>query len=104
MQNLMWALNAAYDRDETRSFVKRRLTAYVMLVFVLVGFTLAFGLLVLGPQLSHWIGSAIGEPSLFSLVWWVAQWPILVGGLLIAFPGVLYLGPNVDHPRWHFLS
>jgi membrane protein len=104
MQNLQWALNAAYDRDETRSFVKRRLTAYLMFVFVGVGLTLAFGLLVLGPQLSTWFGNAVGEPSLVRLVWWVAQWPILIGGLLIAFAGVLYLGPNVDHPRWRFLS
>ena len=104
MQNLMWALNTAYDRDETRSFVRRRLTAYVMLVFVLVGFALAFGLLVLGPHLSDWIGNAVGQPSLFKLVWWIAQWPILIGGLLIAFAGVLWLGPNIDHPRWKFLT
>jgi membrane protein len=104
MQNLMWAMNAAYDRDETRGFVKRRLTAYVMFFFVLIGFTLAFGLLVLGPQLSGWFGNAIGEPTIFKVVWWVAQWPILIGGLLVAFAAVLYFGPNVDHPRWRFLS
>ena len=23
---------------------------------------------------------------------------------MIAFAGILYLGPNVDHPRWTFLS
>ena len=104
MQNLMWALNAAYDREETRGFVKRRLTAYLMFFFVLIGFALAFGLLVLGPQLSEWLGNAIGEPTVFKVVWWVAQWPILIGGLLVAFAAVLYLGPNVDHPRWRFLS
>jgi membrane protein len=104
MQNLMWAMNAAYDREETRGFVKRRLTAYVMFFFVAVGFALAFGLLVLGPQLSEWLGNAIGEPTALKVVWWVAQWPILIGGLLIAFACVLYLGPNVDHPRWKFLS
>jgi len=104
MQNLQWALNAAYDREETRGFVKRRLTAYLMFVFVAVGLTLAFGLLVLGPQLSEWLGNASGQPTMFKVVWWVAQWPILIGGLLIAFAGVLYLGPNIDHPRWQFLS
>jgi membrane protein len=104
MQNLMWALNAAYDRDETRGFVKRRLTSYLMFVFVAIGFTLAFGLLVLGPQLSEWLGDVIGEPTLLKVVWWVAQWPILIGGLLIAFAGVLFYGPNIDHPRWKFLS
>jgi membrane protein len=37
-------------------------------------------------------------------VWWAAEWPLLVGGLLVAFAGILYLGPNVEHPRWRFLS
>ena len=104
MNALMRGLNVAYERDETRGFVRRRLTAWAMLVFVLLGFALSFGLLVLGPHLSKWIGDASGQKTLVGVVWWVAQWPILIGGLLIAFAGILYLGPNVDHPRWRFLS
>jgi membrane protein len=104
MQNLMWALNVAYGRDETRGFVRRRLTAFAMIFFALAGFALLFGVLVLGPQLSHWIGSAVGAPSLVKIVWWVAEWPLLVAGLLVCFAGVLFLGPNVEHRRWSFLS
>ena len=104
MQNLMWALNIAYDRDETRGFVKRRLTAFVMVFFVLLGFALSFGVLVLGPHLSTWIGDAIGAKTVVHVVWWAAEWPLLVVGLLAAFAGILYLGPNVEHPRWRFLS
>jgi membrane protein len=104
MQNLMWALNIAYDRDETRGFVKRRLTAFVMVFFVLLGFALSFGVLVLGPHLSTWIGGAIGAKSVVKIVWWAAEWPLLVVGLLVSFAGILYLGPNVKHPRWRFLS
>jgi membrane protein len=63
-----------------------------------------FALLVLGPHMVKWIGDAVGQESLVSWVWWTAQWPILLVGLLIAFAGILYLGPNVDHPRWSFLS
>jgi membrane protein len=29
---------------------------------------------------------------------------VLVGGLLLSFAGILYLGPNIEHPRWKFLS
>jgi membrane protein len=104
MQNVIWALDAAYDREETRGFVRRRLAAWAMAFFALLGFALAFGLLVLGPQLSSWIGSAVGAEDAVKIVWWVAQWPLLVGGLLVAFAGILYFGPNVDHPRWSFLS
>ena len=104
MQNLMWALNIAYDREETRGFVKRRLTAFVMIFFGLLGFALSFGVLVLGPHLSTWIGNAIGAEHVVKIVWWAAEWPLLVVGLLVSFAGILYLGPNVEHPRWKFLS
>ena len=104
MDTLMWALNSAYDREETRGFVKRRLTALGMIILMLTAFVLAFGLLVLGPHVSGWIGDAVGMEALVKWLWWTAQWPILILGLLVAFATVLYLGPNVDHPRWRFLT
>ena len=104
MDTLMWALNSAYGRQETRGFIKRRLTALVMVILLLFAFTLAFGLLVLGPPLSGWIGSEVGLEAVIDWLWWTAQWPILILGLLFAFAAVLYLGPNVDHPRWRFLT
>jgi membrane protein len=104
MTAVMRALNRIYERDETRGFVRQRVTAVGMFAFAVVAFALAFGLLVLGPYLSDWIGSLVGLESVVSWVWWAAQWPILIGGLLLAFAAMLYLGPNVDHPRWQFLT
>jgi membrane protein len=104
MQNVMWATNIAYDQEEGRGFVLRRITAVAMVVFALVGFALLFGVLVLGPHLSHWIGSAVGAKSVVTIVWWVAEWPLLVAGLLVAFAGVMHFGPNVKHRKWSFLT
>jgi membrane protein len=104
MNGLMRALNRAYDRKETRNFLKQRATALGMLALLLVAFALSFGLLVLGPALSGWIGDAIGAESIFEWIWWTVQWPVLVLGLLTAFAGILYLGPNVEHPKWEFLT
>jgi membrane protein len=104
MDNLMWALNSAYGREETRGFVERRLIALAMVLLMLVAFVLVFGLLVLGPSLSGWIGSAVGMEAVVKLVWWTAQWPILILGLLLSFATIYYLGPNVDHPRWQFVA
>jgi membrane protein len=104
MQNVQWALNIAYDRDETRGFVRRRITGLTMLVFALIGFGLAFGVLVLGPHLSTWIGNAIGEKTFTKIAWYIAEWPLLIGGLLFVFAGLRYFGPNVEHPRWRFLT
>jgi membrane protein len=104
MQNVMWALNTAYDQDETRGFARRRLVAGGMAVFMLMASALVLGLLVLGPHLSRWIGNAVGQKTLVELIWWIAQWPILIGGLLLAFGVVYYLGPNIRHPKWQFIT
>ena len=73
MQNVMWATNIAYDREEGRGFLRRRLTALGMVVFGLIGFALAFGVLVLGPHVSTWIGSALGSKALVKIVWYIAS-------------------------------
>ena len=104
MQNVMWGLNIAYDREETRGFVRKRVTALTMILFTGAAVLLVFALLVLGPHVTRWISDSVGHESLVSWLWWTAQWPILLVGLLVAFAGVLYLGPNVEHPRWQFLS
>jgi membrane protein len=104
MQNVMWAVNIAYDREEGRGFVRRRATALGMILFALLGFVLAFGVLVLGPHLSTWLGHALGAQTLVKIAWYVAEWPLLLVGLLVAFAGLMYLAPNVEHPRWRFLS
>jgi membrane protein len=75
-----------------------------MVVFALLGFALAFGVLVLGPHLSTWIGNALGTKSIVKVVWYVAEWPLLIAGLLVAFAGLMHYGPNVKHPRWGFLT
>ena len=104
MTSFMRALNRAYDRDETRNFVKQRVVAVQMVVALGVAFLLIFGLLVLGPLMSKWIGQALNIEGVFGWIWWIAQWPVLIGGLLAAFATVLYLGPNVEHPRWQFIT
>jgi membrane protein len=104
MNALMRGLNHVYDREETRSFARQRLTALAMLACLLLAFGLAFGLLVLGRPLSDWIGGALGAEDLVGWLWWVVQWPVLVGALLAAFAAVLYLGPNVEMRHWTFLT
>jgi membrane protein len=101
---LMRGLNRVYDRDETRGFVKQRLTALGMFFFLLLAFALSFGLLVLGPVIADWLGDLLDLEGAIGWIWWTLQWPILLLGLLFAFAWVLFLGPNVDHPRWHFIT
>ena len=104
MNALMRALNRAYGRTESRNFVHQRAIALAMLACAFAAFLLVFGLLVLGPQLSNWLGGAVGWKTGFKTIWWAAQWPILILGLLTAFGAILYLGPDVEHHRWKLIS
>jgi membrane protein len=104
MNAFMTGLNIAYDRNDSRNFMKKRLVGLQMTACIVVAFLLVFGLLVLGPQLSKWIGNATGASGTVSAIWWAAQWPVLIVGLLAAFATLLYLGPDVDQPKWQFVT
>jgi membrane protein len=101
---LMQGLTTAYDRDDERSFVRKRLLALAIVASLVLGAMLVIGLLVLGPHVQRWIGGALDAESATSWIWWTAQWPLLVGGLLFAFAVALYLGPDTDERRWRLLS
>ena len=104
MNAFITGLNIAYDRKDSRNFVKKRIVALQMTACMIVAFLLVFGLLVLGPVLSKWVGNAVGASGVVSAIWWAAQWPVLLVGLLAAFATLLYLGPDVDQPKWRFVT
>jgi membrane protein len=104
MTSYMTALNLAYDRKEGRTFVKKRLTALLMVACIGLAFLLIAVLLIFGPPIERYLGRALGISSFLGYVWWSAQWPILVAGLLATFATLFWLGPDVEHPRWRFLT
>ena len=97
---LMKGVTLAFDDDDDRGLVQKRLVALAIDAVLIMGAALVFGLLVLGPHVEHWTGKAVGAPGLTKWLWWTVQWPILLAGLLFAFVVVLYLAPDVAHPRW----
>jgi membrane protein len=106
MTSYMTAVNIAYGCKDSRKFMRKRAIALAMAVCIGAAFLLVAVLLMFGPQIEKRIGSSIGMSTLVSYVWWIAQWPILLAGLLAAFATVLYLGPNLapDKRRWQFIT
>jgi membrane protein len=106
MTSYMTAVNIAYDCEDKRSFIRKRGVALVMAACIGVAFVLVAVLLMFGPQIEKHIASAVGASTLVGYLWWIAQWPVLVVGLLGAFATILYLGPDVadDTRRWKFIT
>ncbi len=104
MNTVMTALNVAYERKDGRSFARRKLTALAMSLAVGAAALLAGVLLIMGPPLQRWLGSALDARRTVSTVWWIGQWPILVAALLLAFAVVLAIGPDTGQRRWRILS
>ena len=105
MTSFMTAINVAYDRKDGRSFVRRRLIALKMVVAIGIALLLVAVLLIFGSPIEHAIAThAGGAGGVVAWVWWTAQWPILLFGLLAAFATLLDLAPDIDRPRRPFFT
>ena len=101
---LMVGLTRAYDRDDGRGFVRKRLVAFAIVGALVVAAALVVSLLVMGPYLERWIGSSLDAERATAWAWWTAQWPILMGGLLFVFAVVLYVGPDAEQRAWKLVT
>jgi membrane protein len=105
MTSYMTAINLAYERRDGRSFLGKRLIAVELVAVIGLAFLLVAVLLIFGPPLERFVAAHAGPVSgAIGWIWWIAEWPILVAGLLAAFATLLYLGPDVAHPRWRFIT
>lgn len=104
MTHYMTALDLAYDRVDTRGFLRRRLVALALVACLGLAFLLTAGLLIFGPAMEGAVGRAVGHEGAVAWLWWIARWPILVLGLLTAFATLLYLGPDLEERSWRLAT
>ena len=104
VSTLMQAVNRAYDLDDSRTFVRKRLVAVALVATLGTAFLLVAALLVLGSHLEGWIGRAVGAETAVSWSWSTARWPVLVLVLFGAFSVLYALATDRDGRRWLILS
>jgi hypothetical protein len=87
MNSYMIALKIIYGRKDRRSFLRKRIVALKMAGVLGLAVALVTGVTILGPVVESAISSRIGATGgdVLDVVWWVLQWPILLGALLVAF-------------------
>lgn len=99
MTNLQKALSLAYD-EQTRGFLKGRLTALALTLGGLVLLAAALAVIIGGPI----VYSFLGLPTWALVLAQVAQWLVLAALFIVAL-GVLYhFGPNRDRAEWRWVS
>jgi membrane protein len=101
---LMQGITTAFDREDERGFVRKRLLALGIVACLVASAALVGGFLVLGPFVERWAADATGQHTLTAWVWWTAQWPVLITALLAAFAVLLYLGPDAEQPSWKLIT
>jgi membrane protein len=98
LTSLMGALNTMFHKQETRSWVRRQITAILVTVSIGVLTVLALGLLVVGPPVGHWIADRFGMGHAFDVAWGIGRWAG-AGLLVMVVWAIIYkFLPNTDAP------
>jgi len=95
----MQAVNIAYDLEETRSGLRRRLSAIGITLVGILGAVAVLPLLVAGPRLGAWFGRPLGLSDAFAAAWRVLYWPS-VALLGIAMLATFYHLAASWHTPW----
>ena len=98
------ALNVIWRVEEGRNFVRRKahdvLWTAVLIVLVLVTFVLIF----VGGSVAEDLLGTIGLGSVAADVWLIARWPAALVFAMLIYAVVYYAAPNVEVPRFQFIS
>ena len=104
VSSLMTVLNFAYDVKEKRSYVKSRLVIAVLLTVALTVLMLAaLGIVLFGNFVANWAGShGLGTAPV--VLWKVAQYPVALFFVVLAFAVLYYYGPDVEQHKWYWIT
>jgi len=96
--SLVGALNAMFNKRETRPWWKRQLIAIAVTLAVALLVVVALALLVVGPAAGHWLADRFGLGDAFDTAWNVGRW-VGAGLLVMVVWASLYkFLPNTNAP------
>jgi membrane protein len=98
------ALNIVWRVEEGRNFIRQKLHnvgwTLALLVLVLITFVLIF----VGGDVAQDLLGKIGLGTYVADVWLIARWPAALVITMLIYAIVYYAAPNVEVPRFQFIS
>lgn len=98
--NMITAINVAYDEEETRGFIKRKLLALVLTVGAIVFVVVAIGLIAAAPV----VLDALGLSAVARVLIQIGRWALLVVAVTVALAILYRLAPDRDAPKFRWVS
>lgn len=92
------ATNQAYDVEETRSFIKLKLTAIVLTLFMLVAVIVALILPIFGGTIIDIVSSFLNLPEQTEIIFQVLRWVISIAVMSIVLAFLYKFAPNKHFP------
>lgn len=102
MGNMITAVNIAYDEEEERGFVKRKVLALALTLGAIVFMILTLALVAVFPAVIDQVVETLGLPSWATVVAEVLRWLVLLVALTVALAVLYRYAPDRDAPkvRW----
>jgi membrane protein len=100
MSNLMTAVNIAYDEEETRGFVKKRLVALALTVGAIVFFLIVVSLVAVLPIVLGFLGTS----GIVAFLIQAARWLLIVVVISVALAVLYRVAPDRDAPKIRWVS
>lgn len=100
MKGLMNAINAAYDEDETRGFLKVRGLAIALTLGAIVFMLVTATVITAVPPLLESIGLPASVATLISLL----RWPLLAVAMMAALAVLYRYSGDRDEPEWQWVT
>lgn len=101
ISTIMRAFNRAYDIDEDRSFIKKKLISIGLTALVGVLVIAAFGLVVFGHAIGDAIAGWLGLGAVFDILWAILRYVLPVIFMMFVLAVLYYFAPNVKQSfKW----
>jgi membrane protein len=104
ISSMISGLHWAYRVKDDRPWIKVRIVAIGMTLFIAVLIFSALSLVLVGGLLTNWAASELQLNSVMIAIWKVLQWPIAWLFVVCSYALIYSYGPNAHRRHWYWIT